>query len=125
MSLANAYAKTLLDAGKTSDSKDFVEKTLAFMKAKGHLSLLPQIVKIIEQTPENANVATVVVAKESDGQKFKSRIDASLKTLGAIKRQTLVDARIVGGYSIRFGSHSIDNSFRNTLVSLYKESTRA
>ncbi len=123
MSLANAYAQVIreIPEGKASA---FVPRLFAFMKSRGHLSLLPQVLRILERQPADASVPMVVVAKESDVKKFSSAIRETLAKLAPEEKthRTIVDPRAVGGYSVRAGSRTIDRSFRSALVSLYRRS---
>jgi F0F1-type ATP synthase delta subunit len=116
MSLAANYA-ALLSGG--ADMK----KTLAYMKSRGHLSLLPQIVRILERRSAEGGSVVVTVAKESDAKKFSSKIAEALKTLGADMKtaRTVVDERAVGGYAVRTPSALVDRSFRTALITIYKQ----
>ncbi len=113
MSLTHAYAALFRDA----DTVKTVTNALAYMKAKGHLSLLPVIVRMLEREPSKG--ARVVVAKESDAKKFKKEIEASLREIGEDDHVVVVDPNLVAGFSVRGKSKSIDRSYRSALVSLY------
>ena len=89
------------------------KKLLAYMKAKGHLSLLPKVVKHLERTPKSEHV--VVVADEKDVSKMKKKFPES---------RIDVDQKIVGGYIARNGSEVTDASFRHALVTLYQNTIR-
>jgi len=119
MSLASNYAALL---SKGAD----VEKTLAYMKHRGHLSLVSQIVRILKREPAEANAATVLLAKESDGKKYSAAIREALAKLGAdaARARTVIDERVVGGYQVRAGGKTLDHTFRSALVSIYQNATR-
>jgi len=116
MSLASNYAKLI------SDGAD-IEKTLVYMKSRGHLSLLPQILRIASRASVSKNTPTILLAKESDAKKYAEDIKKALSILGANTRETntVLDARAVGGYAVRTPSATIDRTFRTALVSLYKQ----
>lgn len=100
MNLVHRYATVL----KSVDAK----KVLAYMKLRGHLSLLPKIVRALEREPETQS--TVVVAHEKDISKFKKKYpDARVE----------VDPKLVGGYIARSGTTVTDASYRHVLVQLY------
>lgn len=122
MSLANAYASVINETPQELQNADFALKLLAFMRARGHMSLLSEIVQILENKPKEAD-AVVTVAHGADLKEFASEIKSALSTLGADAKthRTIVDARAVGGYSVRAGSQIIDNTFRTALVDIYQK----
>jgi len=100
MNLAQRYATVL----KSVDAK----KVLAYMKHKGHLSLLPKVLRALEREPEGGD--RVVVAHEKDVSKLKKKYpDARVD----------VDQKLVGGFIARSGSTVTDASYRHALVQLY------
>jgi F0F1-type ATP synthase delta subunit len=120
MALADTYAKVIREKGKDV-SAQYVESLIAFMKSKGHLSLLPSVVRILEREPETHR-ASIVVARAEDAKKFARSIADSLKLLGTeVMPAASVDARIVGGHIVRAGSQIVDKSFRNALVEMYRK----
>lgn len=125
MSLARAYAAVIADAEEKKGTADFVKKLVALMKARGHLSLLPQIVRILDREQRDANVPVVTVAKEADAKKFAKPIHDALSKLGAETKQheLFLDPQAVGGYTVRAGSRLIDKTFRSALISLYQDVT--
>jgi F0F1-type ATP synthase delta subunit len=124
MSLSHAYAAVIREAEENNLSKPFVEKLLKYMKAKGHLSLLSQVVKLSSRTSKKGR-ATVTVAKKHDAEKYKSSITAALKSLSADGHHVVVeDEQMVGGFTVRAKGKLIDNSFRSALVSLYRSIAR-
>ena len=120
MALADTYA-TIIRGVPQEKVSGYLPRLLAFMKARGHLSLLPTIVRILEREPNDTKV-TVVVAREHDAKKFAQSISESLKLLGTEEKPLIsVDPHIVGGHIVRTGSHVVDKSFRNALVQLYRK----
>lgn len=103
MSLAQNYAALLKEGNDP-------EKTLAYMKAKGHQSILPQVVRILERQEDDGGV--VLVAKKEDAEAVKDKFpDARI----------IVDTRIVGGYFARTkDAKVIDATYRKALVTIYK-----
>ncbi len=119
MSLASHYA-TILSGGSS------IQKTLAYMKRYGHLSLLPQIVKILERTPVDSDASVVTFAKESDAKKFAPAIAEAFKAIGTDAKgsRTVIDPRLVGGYRVHSASKIVDRSFRTALVTIYHNAVR-
>lgn len=123
MSLSHAYAAVIREAEENNLGKPFAEKLLRYMKAKGHLSLLSQIVKVSARASKKG-IATVTVAKRHDVEKHKTAISAALKSLSVDDHLVTEDERMVGGYMVRAKGKIIDNSFRSALVSLYRSIAR-
>lgn len=107
MSLAGNYA-TLLREGTEPG------KVLAYMKAKGHLTLLPQVARLIEREKEGAG-DSVLVAKEKDAADAKRRFPGA---------KVVIDPRVVGGYLAKVGGTVVDATYRKALVSIYKHATK-
>lgn len=120
MNLANAYARLILDAPEGKAGQAFAEKLVAYMKAKGHLSLIPSMLRIAERSPRK-NTATVTVKNAADVQKLKPQIKESLKALGYEEKPDIaVDPDIVGGYTAVFAGKAVDKSFRSALLAVYR-----
>ena len=125
MSLSHTYAAVITNAESMKLGKPFADKLVQYMKAKGHLSLLPQIVRLIARMPKKGT-AVVAVAKKGDAEKYKNGISAALNALDISgTHRTVEDPRIVGGYMVRTGSGVVDRSFRSALVSLYRSIARS
>jgi hypothetical protein len=107
MSLASNYA-ALLSSGTEPDA------VLAYMKQKGHLSLLPHIARLLER---EAGVAgdTVLVAKEGDVRTAQEKFPSA---------RVQQDPRVVGGYLAKVGGKIIDATYRRALVNIYKQVTK-
>lgn len=100
MNLAHTYALALKDTD--------IKKVVAYMKAKGHLSLLPQILRIMERSPQRGDVLTV--AKEEDIAGAQKRFPEA---------EVSVDPRIVGGFLLRKAGRVTDATYRKALVNIY------
>jgi len=125
MSLAHAYAKVIQEAELKGDTRAFFNTLIAFMKERGHLSLLREVVRVLEREPRQPK-AVVTVARESDIAKLKDRLAGHLADLGVGKGEEVVsvDPDMVGGYRITSGNTLIERSFRSALVSIYQNTTR-
>lgn len=125
MSLAHAYAKVLHDAEAEGLGKTFAEKMVSYMKNKGHLSLLPSVLKISSRLGAQES-AVLVCAKKDDVTKYKNEIAAAFKTLGhSGHHETIIDHNIVGGFTARANGKVVDSSFRSSLVTLYRSIIRS
>lgn len=98
MSLAQNYATLLNDIAPA--------RVVDYMKSRGHVSLLPQVVRILERKQESNHVVTV--ARKEDAP----------HTPGAT---VVVDPRIVGGTITRKNNTLTDASYRRALVNIYKK----
>ena len=105
MSLASNYAAVMKDLE--------VKKVVAYMKSKGHLSLLPQVLNILERGTGDTDV--VRVARKEDLHLVEKKFPGATM---------VVDPTIVGGYLARKGSKLIDATYRKTLVTIYRNTTR-
>jgi F0F1-type ATP synthase delta subunit len=125
MSLVHAYAKVLEDAEAHGLGKPFAEKMLSYMKAKGHLSLLPSVIKVASRLGAK-KAAVAVYAKKEDAAKYKNETASAFKNLEyAGTHETVIDPNIVGGFTVRANGKIVDKSFRSALVSLYRSIVRS
>jgi len=117
MNLARTYAAVFAELGPKH-----ADRALAYMKSRGHLSLLSGVVRVLEREPPRAG-AVLTVAKESDAKRLSAPIAAALKSAGVAESEmrTAVDPRAVGGFAVRTRSRLVDKSFRSALVDIYKK----
>ena len=118
MNFAKAYAQIIREK---EGEAPFLKKLLDFMRAKGHLSLVPEIVRILEREPDTKNVTKVVLARESDKKKFSHAIKEAVSEIGSGETEEVTDPKIVGGYIVRGGGKVLDRSFRKALVDIYQK----
>lgn len=104
---------------------EFAKKLVAYLKKRGHLSLLPAIVARVERMAGAKAGAKVVLAKAGDAQKFATSIASALTTMGvpADDYTLVVDERVVGGYVIEGKGKVVDRTYRTALVNLYQKIT--
>ena len=122
MNLSHAYSKLVQQASENNDTA-FIDRMLTLMKSRGHLSLLPQIVRMVERAPKTG-VAKVTVKNEADAVRNKKEITAALSELQALKHETVIDAGLVGGFTALYKGKVIDKSYRSALVSLYQNTIK-
>ena len=122
MSLPMRYAKVIASLAKEGVGADGAHKVVAYMKNRGHLSYLPQALRMAETDTARASLVTVTVAKAEDATRYAEQIAAALKELGVgdSAYSIVVDDKIVGGSLVTGRGRVIDNSHRTRLVSIYQ-----
>lgn len=125
MNLAHAYARLIQEADDAGAKPEFAGKIVTYMKSKGHLSLLPRVLRIAERMPKT-NEAVVTVKNDADYKRYEKDIKTALSGIGHKGALRVAhDAKIVGGYSVRAGGKITDRSFRSALVSIYQNTVRS
>lgn len=90
---------------------------------RSHEKMVPEIISAVEGLSEQNQASTqVLVAKESDFEKFKSEIE-SHDDVQEGKYEVVTDENVIGGYVVRTGTSQVDNSYRTRLLELYKAMT--
>lgn len=123
------YIKAVTDLllrGK--DVTDVLANLKKVLKAKGHESIYPQILSglVLELERKAQGTAPVItVAKEGDEKKLAAFIKASLVQLkGDISDASIeVDPTLIGGYIAEHDGKSINRSYKQKLVTLYRSIT--
>lgn len=126
---AEKYAtavRELIDAGKPED--EIVKGMTRALRARGHLRLLPRILRILEQSAKTKNkreqpVLSVACAKDTEVHASAITQSQMLLGIGDKKIETVIDETLVGGYLIRHGSTQIDASYKKALITLYRAVT--
>lgn len=116
MSLASYYAHLLHSNGTAS----YAGKVVTYMKKKGHVSLLPQVARILARLPHKEE-GTLTVARKGDVKKFQSRVEQVGGKSDGVR--VVVDPSIVGGYIAQKGATLLDASYRRALVAIYQNVT--
>jgi len=96
--------------------------------AKGHMSIYGAILIGVSQKLEHSKattVSTVLVANEAHVATLKKSIEASLAQLnGSLTDAVIeVDPTLIGGYIALHQGKSINNSYKQKLVALYRAIT--
>ncbi len=115
-------ATALLCEGKPIE--DVLDGLLQTATRHGHKRLLAAILRdIIRQFEKlsTGDIAEVRVVREQDAQKFQNEIRATLTSLGADGKPSIViDKNIIGGSIVSFRNNVVDASYKKQLLSLYK-----
>lgn len=126
MNTPQEYAQTLFDAEQSKTQADFdkfYSNFLGLLKMRSHEKMVPEIISAVEGLSEQNQASTqVLVAKESDFEKFKSEIE-SHDDVQEGKYEVVTDENVIGGYVVRTGTSQVDNSYRTRLLELYKAMT--
>lgn len=122
----NAVAELLLQ-GKDADT--VLSNLLKVLKEKGHTSIYADILKGVaaklELYTQNGET-TVVVASQEDVKKHSKAIERSLEAIeGSLKTASIeIDQTLIGGFVAIHKGKSIDMSYKQKLVSLYRSITK-
>jgi F0F1-type ATP synthase delta subunit len=89
-----------------------------------HLAILRAVITQLERT-SSTTTSTIIVARHSDVQKLQSAIEASLAKIGGKAEDATIveDKTLIGGYIATHNSKSLDASYKNKLVTLYRNIT--
>jgi len=104
--------------------KSFFDKFVLFLKSKDLQSLLPKIVKNLENKIENneeKNKTIITVKEASDVKKLSSQIMNSNFNLDHI--EIVENKNITGGFIIQDNKKMLDNSYKTKLLQAYKHLT--
>lgn len=123
--LIRRYATLVMNTLKSGGDSEFAKKLVAYLKKRGHASLLPAIVQRVERMAQNTSGARVMLAKASDAEKFAQSIASALTTLNVAAGDyaVTVDERVVGGFAVMGMGKVVDKTYRTALVNLYQKIT--
>lgn len=123
--LAHNYALALYELTKDTTAKPavVVSDLVKLLKHKGHVKLLPDILREFEKVIDSArDEATMVLtcAKKSDLAKYKNKLKEHFGHSGGSFTKEEVDDTLIGGYVIRSGDTILDGSYKRKLLLLYR-----
>jgi F0F1-type ATP synthase delta subunit len=96
------------------------------MQKRGHERLLPAVLRTIlrERTTSRAERTIVRVVNEASYQEYQNEITATLATIGAGNNpQVTTDDSLIGGYQVEANYQRVDASYKQQLLSLYRNIT--
>lgn len=113
----------LLQDGSTVDS--VLANLKSVLAEKGYKGMYEEVLRGVLVSLEedtNANTAKVYVANQADAKKLEAAIEASLEKLEAQSKTTqiIVDPTLIGGYIAVNNGRSINKSYKEQLVTLYR-----
>jgi F-type H+-transporting ATPase subunit delta len=125
---AQNFAQALFDltyGASEAEALRATDKLIELLKKESRLALLPAIVREYERMVRKAEAhtrLTVSVAKASDRQRYAGVIARDAALLGNTEVEEIVeDPSLVGGYVLEANGSRIDQSYKNRLLSLYRE----
>jgi F0F1-type ATP synthase delta subunit len=124
---ARQYAEALYRAAHAHHSVDvdvLVTRLVAVVRERGHLRLLPAIVReydTLMRMRSTTDEVHVRVARESDHAKHTARIEQDIAMLNASGRpvRTIVDDTVIGGYALETNGTRVDRTYKQALLELY------
>ncbi len=129
MTKARMYAEAVYSAtqGKnTKESAGVVERLSALLKERGHIRLLPAIVrevaKLVRVRAEERGVV-LTVAKKEDAVHYKEAIQRDVKhfDVETIPLSTSIDQTLSGGYMLSVRGLRIDRTHKRILREMYEK----
>lgn len=128
MTPAQNYAQALRDLIRDTDvskHEGISDTFIAVLKKKGHISLLPTILKEFEKyrmRDLDTKRVILTVAKSEDAEKYKSEASKYVATLDNEEHIGVkVDKRLIGGFKLESGDMVVDGSYKRRLLNLYRE----
>lgn len=124
---AKQYAEALFLATRDKDEAmldRIATRFRSLLEEKGHLALLPAVIRELEKLftqRNNAAELVIRVANTSDAETLKEKIIADIQSLGAtaLPTRVLVDETLIGGYEVRANGQRIDRTYKRSLLTLY------
>jgi F0F1-type ATP synthase delta subunit len=125
---ARDIAQTILFAEKSKDvdSKTLIRNTLAYLKKQNLTHLLPEVLRILEQSAAAEAERESVVIETSHKVSEKTLSEISEKVLSGAKEkpEQIVNEELIGGFVARHGGVIYDASLKRKLELLKKELTK-
>ena len=121
----NAVVQLLLRGKDVAVVLTNLEKTL---HDKGHTSIHVAILRAVMAQLERTSkttTSTITVAKEADTLTLARAIESALEKIGGTKKDAtvVIDQTLIGGFIATHNSKSIDASYKQKLVTLYRNIT--
>jgi F0F1-type ATP synthase delta subunit len=107
-----------------------VESLIALLKRRGHLALLPKIIRSIQELgirAEKESGLLVTLGDHAHLKRFEAEIEATAKEVfgDASSRSVSVDPTLVGGFVLKRGDVRVDASYKRHLISFFNIFTGA
>lgn len=123
--LAETYAQALIGLSEKADSGAL----LGVLKRKGHMALLPSIVREYEKLAAKraaARAGELRVAQRADVEMLQEEIAkyAAQMEISLPHARVAEDPTIVGGFILSKGEREVDASYKTRLLELYQRLMR-
>jgi len=92
----------------------------------GHTTLYPMILKDVLKSLEKGEknkTVTVRVAKAGDADTYRTQIAQFVSDTQSVHTEVVVDETLIGGFMARTPHHMRDQSYKESLVSIYRALT--
>jgi F0F1-type ATP synthase delta subunit len=124
---AQHYAEAVYLASKDANDVEIdalSSRLCALLREKGHMALLPAIVRELEKIQKKRGrlQETIIrVSKESDVLKFQTEIARAVREMNAmdLPQKVEVDDTLIGGYEVTAHGMRLDRSYKRSLLTLY------
>lgn len=124
---SKVYTEALIN---TLDTHLAIDKALAGLRAvlesRGHSALYLKILKDTKSALEKKvldKTATITLARKSDEKVYANAIEYFLQTADAKAKHIVIDEHIVGGFIAKTKTKKQDQSYRESLASVYRSLT--
>lgn len=105
--------------------KRLAETVVSYLKARGELSSLPEVIRLLQKADGAVNRSSraVVTSAYQLGAAELREIEAYIKksTGAALPLENVVDPSLVAGFTLRLGDTFLDSSVKGKLQSLTAE----
>ncbi len=111
------YAKAMFalkESGKNVD--DVVNGTVASLKSRGALKLLPKILSAYKSLTRKMSSKGAVLTIARPGDESSALKESSAPEGVNIK----IDSNLIGGYRLESDGKLVDNSFKSVLLQIYR-----
>ncbi len=131
MTLADAYARALVACAtaRPDDAAALVAALRASLARRGHLRLLPSIIRACERLLQFRALSQprLVLARPDDATALEKEISAACAALGLSGAPALreMDPTLIGGFVLTDGARRWDTSHKRALIALYDTLRRA
>lgn len=122
------YIKATLESLEAGLTPDRVIKGLKkTLQDKGHSQLLASVLRGVDRilSAQKTNLVKVVTATKEDQEKLQAEIKNALKQLdaGTDSISHAIDDTLIGGFVVEASGRRLDQSYKASLVKLYRSLT--
>lgn len=129
--MKSQYVKAVMELlgrdATVSHTEEVITKLKSVLAARGHERLLPSILRGVAKQLEHAASSAVIVtlreASDSEYEKYKELIATSGLQYDEIDVTIEADPTMIGGFTLTVEDRMIDNSYKNQLLTLYRNIT--
>lgn len=123
----DVYTQAFLKALKETSAEEALKGLREALTSRGHMSLYPRILKdakVALSKEEKESKAYVTLARKEDEATYKQQIESFVGETGMRGFEISVDPGIIGGFVAKTKNISRDQSFKGSLLSMYRSLTK-